>query len=542
MAGIMEENTKQNKPQEKASSQPQENLLDKIIEFITGITSDDRIKARKLKEINKELQKLKFKFYNYKKDIVLPKLAEHFYEIFRTSQVLSRYFDTKNHGKSIKLLLFDSIATKDQQKLKANLQSEAITERIKSGNNPAKGVEETKKIFKKYTDSFNLKVVNYINATYNQIVNLSYLVSFDWYFVVHKFDSNISETNIEYKPNFEALDGKYVLEDIIAINDYLMSLDLNSDFKNIYNYLEMVSQDKTIADSLKKLIHIFRILKRDNYLLNIIRLIKKDPYFKAKLFKSKEKIVQEFIMSMQHEVQETVKQCSREIEKENNNKLLMEIFQTTIILRLKNYSEKINDFLHQRGVMQSLKYVEPMNYIKAFLLDICKGMIKPRIDYLIIKGEWASSDLSSKNSELLEKINALTQRVVDFDELCSENGKFGKELRKMSGVLKHDKNARQVITRSMMNIEVEAEKIIYEMNQLLILIGNDIKKLLTDYKSKAPKMIINFHRIKWDFASDFNQDMVQLYKKIANMVTLLRKYVKEPAKEEKKSENESSEE
>lgn len=513
------------------------NLFEKIVEIITGVGSEERIKQKKLKAISKDLSSLKYKFYNYKKDIILPQFGEYIYEIYRISQNFTKYFDVKNHNVTIKQFLFDFILPKKQLEIKQKLEKDKIEQLIKDSKDTKTAIEQIKQYLNDFVKSFDSETVKGINNTYNQIVDLSNFTNFDWFFLIHKFDSAISEGNFNYKPNFELLEGKYILDELVAINDYLHSLNLNMDWKSVFEYLKAISGDNSIVELLKKLLQIIKVLKRDDYLLKMIKLISKEPNFTPKEFVSKAKIVQDYIRDYQLEIQGIVQICIKEMNREKINKLLMEIFRSTVIVRLKNYSQKINDFLLNKGVNSSLKYVDPLNYLKAFLLDICKGEIKPRIDYLIIKGTWHSNSQSSEYSTLLEHFNALSDRLIEFDNKCAEDDTYGRELRKLSGVLKHDPKSRVTVKKILARIDNDAVRMILDGIELFTQSAGKIKVLIEDYNQKAPKIIIDFHKIKWDFSQDINKDMVEIYKKLFNMVNLLRNFAKESDVEKETIEN-----
>ena len=298
------------------------NFLDRIIELLTGMGSEERIKARKLRAIAKELNLSKKKYYNNKKDLVLPAFPDSIYEVFRNSQVLARYFEVKSHSKSIKEFLFESSLAGNGKKLKESLSRENIEKSLTTAKDLNVAIQDIRKVLKQFIESFDSKLVGRINETYNQIVNLSYLITYDWHFVVHKFDSNVSQTNFDYKPNFEALEGKYVIDDLIAINDYLNSINFNSDFENVLVYLKQISSDDSLSDLLKKTIHNFRGMKRDDHLTKIIRLVTKDPYFQPKNFANKEKIVQDYVSGFQADIKEIIDACIKQIEKNKNNKFI----------------------------------------------------------------------------------------------------------------------------------------------------------------------------------------------------------------------------
>lgn len=514
------------------------NFFIKIIDFLTGTTNEDRIKKRKLKEIAKNLTQLKYKFYNPKKDLILPHFGNYFYEIYRICQNFSRFFDVKNHSTTIKIVLFDSLLTEKQKNLKEKLEKEYIEDFIKSSNDVHKAIEEIKSILNSFVKSFDSEIVKVINTTYNQIVDLSNIINFDWYSLLHKMDANITETNFNYKPMFESLEGKYILEDLISINDNIFTLNFNSDWKYVNNYLSVVYEDKSMIDLLKKLLNLLKVIKKDDYLTKMIQLISKDPFFAPKDFHSKAKIVQDYMSNFQMEIQKIVQETIKIYNKERLNKLLLDIFKTTVIIRLKNYTQKIDEALKSKGVQNTFKYIDPMNYLKAFLLDIGKGDIKARIDQLIIKGTWDTNLHSSEYSSLLEKFTRLSDKIIEFDNKCGEDETYGRELKRLILSLKHDPKSKILLAKLIEKIDANGEEILREGISLLNNAANLIKALIEDFSLKNPKMIINSHKIKWDFPNNnIKADFLDIYKKILNMNALLKNYIKSDLQERDKKDN-----
>ena len=207
------------------------------------------------------------------------------------------------------------------------------------------------------------------------------------------------------------------------------------------------------------------------------------------------------------------------------NDLVSQIFNTSIISRMKNYSSKMSDFLTNKGVPSTLDYIDPLNYIYAFLVDICQSEIKDRIDVLVIKGEWKTSETSREFVAVLDEINKMIRKVMDFDIRCGEEGVYGKDLRRHSVVVK-DSATKASIRRTVDEINGEALELINETIVLCVEIGKALKALIEDYNLSVPILIVNFKKIKWTFNDDFNTDMVMIYKKVANMVNVLKRYLK----------------
>lgn len=511
-------------------------LFQKIIDLISGTDRDGRIKKKLIKEIKKQIGQSKYKFYNHKKDQIQPQFGNFFYEIYRLSQHCAKYFDVKNHSNTIKILLFDALLSKKQIEIKQKLEGEYIEDLLKTSNDTQKAIELIKNNLSDFVKSFDPEQVKKINTTFNQISDLSNLINYDWFSMLHKFDTSITEGNFNYKPFFELIEGKYITDELIAIIDYLETLNFNSDWKNIIDYLNLVSEDKGINDIFKKFINLLKSLKKEETILMMIRIITVDPYFRPKQFQSKFRIVQDYIHSYQSEVQTRVQNSIKSIKKDKVNRLLIDIFQTTVILRMKHYTQKIDESLKSRGFQNGFKYIEPMNYLKAFLLDICKGEIKSRVDNLIIKGTWDTNLHSSEFSSILDGFTKLSDKIIEFDNRCSEDDHYGRELRRLMVAIKHDSRAKLLLAKIIDKIDASANNLINDGILLFIKSGNMIKSLLEDHGLKNPKMIINFHHIKWDYSKDFRTDMMEIYKKISNVVTLLRGYASPVEKPPNKTE------
>jgi hypothetical protein len=513
------------------------NFIEKIFEIITGFTNDERIKQRKLKDISKKLRHLKLKFYNFKKDQVLQPLGEYFYEIYRLSQNLSKFMDTKKHSKSIKQMLFEIFSSEAQKKLRLELERDNIDKMVRASSNPKEAIATIKNNIKEYIKSFDAETVKKINNTYNQMADLSNIVTFDWFFLVHKFDSEITDTNFNYKPDFEIIEGKYVIDELITLNDYLETIDFNKDWKNVLEYLKAVSDDEGLLNILRRILKYCKTLKQDNYLLHMIRLIQKDPFFKSQTFSNSAKIVQDYIYNFQVELQAIVNNALKDLKKAKIDKLLMDIFHKTAIVRLKNYSDKTNELLEKKGIIGFL-HIEPINYLKAFLLDFCKGEIKPRIDALIIKGTWSTHTASSEYSSLLDQFNKLSDKIIEFDDSCSEEETYGRTIRKLIFAVKHDPNAKQLLKKTIYKVDSDAYQIIIAGINLFALTNKKIKELIDDYNSKSPSIIVDINKIRWDFQDEYAVEMSDILRKTNNFIALLKNFIKASVEQAKKADEE----
>ncbi len=506
--------------------QKSENVFDKFIEFITGFSSEERVKIRKLKDINKKLKHLKFKFYNNKKDLISDTFLYYIYDLYRLSQNFTKYINIKTHSKSIKLILFEIFSTDKQKKFLEKFEKGLINEKIKKGDDKKAVISQIQNDLNEYISSFSKEISNKINVSYNQIEDLSNIITYDWFFLLHKFDSEITESNFNYKPNFEDIEGKYIIDELVVINDYIESIDFDREWKYVYEYIKYITQDDGLIKILNKIIQKCKVLKRDHYLLLIIKLINKDPFFKPKLFTSKTFIVEDYLTNFKIEVRKSIDFVIKDIKRDRIVKLLLNIFHKTSIMRLKFYNEKLNDFLNKKG-FYGFKYIEPLNYLKAFLLDYCKGIIKSRIDFLLIKGTWSTKNISLEYSTLLIEFNRLSDKLLEFDNSLAEDEYYGKSIRQLAFVVTRDPGAKNMMRKTIINVDSEAEKLLFESVKLFNTALNKMKFLIEDKKLKLPKMIINFHKLEWEFPEKIEEGLNDIYNKLHNFIILIKYFIKD---------------
>ncbi len=532
---LSEKNMVQQQQEKNADRSVNITFIDKIVEFFTGFSNEERIKIKKLKEINRQVRSFRNKFYNYKKDQVMYQLPRKFYELYRLVQHLGRFFDINAHKKSIKMLLFDIFSESDQNKIREELEYEPVKKLIKNTPNTKDAIEIIKNKLNEYIKSFSPESIKKIDYAYNSIIDFSNITNYDWLFLLKKFDSEINDLNFSYSPDFEAIEGKYILEDIITLNDYLTTIDFNKDWRYIFDYLKATAQDDNIINIMKKAIQLCKELKKDDHLTKIIQLIYKDPFFTPKQFHSDAKIVHDYIQNFQREVKASVDSTLKEIKKDKIEGLLLNIFHKTVIIRLKHYTTRLNEMLIKKG-LYGFQYIDPMNYLKAFILDYCKGDIKSKIDALLILGTWSTNTASSSYSSLLDHFNKISDMIMEFDNNCSEDESYGKSIKKLSMSTKHDSTALNTLKRVVIKIDSEALEIIMESIKVLTQTANKLKELIDDYKSKNPKIIIDFNKIKWNFTEEPGDAFVTLYNKLVNFVALLRYFAKttEPPKADEK--------
>jgi len=202
------------------------------------------------------------------------------------------------------------------------------------------------------------------------------------------------------------------------------------------------------------------------------------------------------------------------------------VFGTASVSRLKNYTEKSN-VPFSKKMLGGFTFVQPLNYLKAFLLDYLKKDIRQIIDLFLIKGKWSSNIISTQISDSFHELIKLSERITEFDDSVAEDSQNGTKFRAYLHKMDKDKNAQKVLRQMLKEINDIAKAIIHEAAANLITIGKNLKLIIDDYAHTPHELIINWKEIELSADKNLNEFMVAVYKKLYYMVKLLQVFSKE---------------
>jgi hypothetical protein len=197
-----------------------------------------------------------------------------------------------------------------------------------------------------------------------------------------------------------------------------------------------------------------------------------------------------------------------------------QIFETSDLIRLENYTPLYSEAYSKRNVDHFL-YAEGINYLKTFLDEYVEKEIKELCDILLIRGQWTDNHMSREMSESLHRLMEVITPIADLDIVLSEDGSDGSRLR--AAMLRVDRDSTQTryINSIVGKVNSEAHEIINEAAQALIVIGKHLKNLIDDVGKKHPDLLINWREINLASKEPIAQRMVSDFKKINYFVQLM---------------------
>jgi hypothetical protein len=491
-------------------------FIEKMINLITGTTALERYVSKQLKGIKKAVKQSGLKFYNVKKKMFTPQFGKFIYDIFRMSQHFERYLDLEKQQGFLKLFLIENQLSDQQKKIAEALDREAIVQHLAGAQSLNDEINILLQKLTTFIKEFTAKKKSAVNYSYNRFVELSNVILYNWLPICQTYNAAIQEKNTKFKPEFHMMEPSLINDYIIGLDDALNTIDLD---RNIVEAEKFITRQAEL-DGVKlggyfnKLMHMFRELKKHNYLTNVLKLSTLDPAYQPKLFPSEKDVVGSYLFNYQQSVKKTINEVAQKILQGKMETLMIELFGSRAVVALSGYNATLSD-LAKQSCGAPLKYIDALNCLTAFFSRIVKADIKPRLDTLLVHGHWTSKQRSTEVSVLVDQFLDLHDKIAEFDEKCAVTGSYGVQMKKLEVSIKHnpehDKDMRKVVD----SMNREAKQYIAAGVNWIISTINKCKVLVADYDNDPHEMVKNLSSINWeDYGADYKSDMISTTKQL----------------------------
>ena len=502
-----------------------ESFFQRLFSILLRGSDPEKEKKRLLREIAKTLKKHRLKYYNPRGQEALPGMAKFLYEIYKIlnpAQVLLEHAESSSVLRSI---IIDSFMTDEQREMKAHLDEDAIRQRAEEIE-PKVLASELKDKLVGFFSGFTSDKVNDINTLYNLLSSFLNLVGYDYYFALKKFDSGLPERDFVYNPKFESIKAEYVLDDI---KDFLVVLPDNSKsslWDELFNVLKAYKGTEIIDRyQWKKIIKGLSIVSKEKIFILMIQHIDKDPGYSYRPLVNSDQIVDDYLNKIRTRTEITLQKILKERRSKKVDTLLMEVFGTTAVSRMKYYTDKAN-LMFTKKMLGGFIHVAAANYLKAFLLDYFKRDVKLLMDLVLIRGKWATAISSQHLSDAFHAVMDVSNELVVFDEELSDEGSKGIAFKNLTSKSDRDKNSITILRTQLKETNDEVLDLITTASRNLIIMGRSLKSVLEDKDKPNHEMIINWKEIESASETDVKEEISRVYRKIYHFVQLMQFFVK----------------
>ncbi|UTC68543.1 DUF5312 family protein [Treponema sp. OMZ 791] len=489
--------------------------------------SPEAMKRRKLKDIAKQIGKTRYsKWYKSNSQEVLPQAAQFFYNVYKVVGPARPLLAGAASSKVLKNVTVENSLSEKQKKLLEHLSEESIIEQSKNSNAETLA-EKVKKELKIFIGEFDSKQTQKIDLAYQHLDAFIHFVLFDYYFLLRKFDSNFIENNFNYTPNFQAIRGEYITEDLKDFASVFYQLSIDTDWNLIFDIIKTYKNIQPVhAGQWKKLLGALNDLRRSKALEYIIQHITEDIFYTVETSPFTEKVTDTYVSQIKTSTQNVI---SKLIDEQRSSKvavLINKIFGNQIISGMKNYTVDANAAFEKRGLSGYI-YAEEMSYLKSFLIEYIKTDIRTLCDLFLVRGNWGSfAGTTADFSNSFHAIMQVASKTVEFDEKLSEVSDTGVKFRTLLSRMEREKEAGRQATKLLNDVNETALKLINISLKHIIVIGNNFKTIIADYDKPRRELIQNWKEIEQHSERPVREWLVEAYKKIYDFIMLMQLFIK----------------
>ena len=498
-------------------------FFQKLIDSIIGGKDVEAAKKKQLKAIAKNLSKTHFKFYKPGSDQIQPAMGKFFYDLYKALNACQTLFNTQQNPAYYKNMCVTFGLSDVQREASENLSEESIIEASKTMQFPQLK-EKVKADISLFTGEFNQAKIQAIDSLYQKMMVLRSFCTFDYYFILKKFDSTIKENDFSKTPKFNPLDASYISNDLKDFAVLLYSLPLGENWTDLLQILKQMrgGNEPIKAGVWSKILARLSQIRTSRVFEMIIQLSTKDPLYQVKYEEKREQIVEAYIDKIKNEAQNAVKKLENAQKNTKIDALLSQIFGTTSIDSLQNYTDEQSAYFVKKN-LGGFEFTRPLNYLKAFLVEYVKKDVREYADLVLVRGKWVTSPLYAEMSDAYNALLEYSEKITMFDKKLSEDdGEYGIKLKTLLPRADREKEAANIIKTVLRDNNNLAREYIVSTTKQLIVFGKNTKILIEDYQKQRPEMLTNWKELDRFAETPIKELGVGVYKKIYLIVQLMQ--------------------
>ncbi|MCL2805449.1 MAG: DUF5312 family protein [Treponema sp.] len=497
-----------------------EDFMDKVFSLFSGEGLTDE-KQNMLKGIGKELSQSKYaRFFRIRTEETDPSFLSFLFSVYKTIYPIKLFMKDDKKMSQFKALTVESSISGNVKETINRLGNAALDEksRTMSGEDLIKSIQADIDLL---NSQFDGKHITNVNHRYELASALNQFVTYNFAGFFKKFDPHFADGSFIIEPKFPAIKTMLMIDQLGEFLTATQPLKPEEDWNSLLTLLNSCEgHDLVSLEQFNTMIKTLREIHTSKILELMVQYTLRNPVWQFKHSVFRETIGETWLESKKAEAFGYISKINNAKKNSQISALTKEIFETTELVRMENYTVHISETYRRKNV-EHFVYAEGLNYLKAFLDDYVEKEIKELCDIVIIRGQWTNNTMSREMSEALHKLSELPGRINDLDIVMSEDGSDGSRLR--AAMLRVDRDSTQIryINSIVSNNNDDAHEIINEAAQELIIIGKHLKFLIEDVQKKHPELLVNWREINLVSKEPLTQRMINNFKKINYFVQLM---------------------
>lgn len=502
------------------------NFFENLFSQLFGGNDPEAIKRRQLKNIAKDYSRTKNHFYKYNGNQALPAMAKFFYEIYNTIGAAQAMLNTSTPN-ILKSMVLNASISDTARELLEEMSEESLKQKARTV--PIKELsKQVKDTLNSFLAEFDGQKIKATDELYNNMLMFDSFCKFDFYFMLKKFDKSLKERKFDVQPHFDPTSGTYVAEDLknfLAVA-WVLPLDMAS-WEPVLNLLKSRSSsgvDVVIPANWKKVLSKLRSIRGGRIFEMIIQLITEDPVYREVFRPEDNHIMDEYLQQIRRSVEDNLAKIKEAHTTGKIDNLVKQVFGDDPISGLRNYNEEWSQPFEKKG-FEGFTYINPMRYLRSFLMNFVKKDLTELSDIILVRGEWTDQHQAEPMSNAYHELLHITEKIAEFDEKVSETGEIGLKLKTYLPRADREADARKFIKTLLGDVNDEAAQIILDSSKNFVTYDRNLKAVVEDF-AKAPRseLIMNWKDLDKFSEGKLKQMSIDTYKTIFNFVGLMQNF------------------
>ena len=521
-------NIEKEKREEAKAAQKQEekqSFFQSLFSNLFKSSNPEAEKKRKLKAIAKSFSKTKYhSFYKASTIEVLPPFAKLFYDIYKFVAPAQAIFKANQNPNLYKAQVINFSLSEKQVGLLEHFDQQKIMEM--SRTIPIQQLStKLEEEFSIFSAEFDNERMNRTENLYKAFSALQDFCCFDYYMLLKKFTNSIQEYNFNTLPNFEKINGEYITDDLKDFCAIAYAItDENLFWNDLFAFFKATQSTETITlGNWKKIIAKMKNIQQSGAFDLMIRHISGNTDYVTQIPSHYTSLIEPYMDKIQEEIRTTISKIGSQQKENKANQICEQIFGSTDFQTLHFYTTGINETFIKKELGTYI-YTEPLNYLKAFLLEYVKKDIREFFDVVVVRGQWDAS-LANPMSNAYQELLKISDEITAFDNDLSEDGGSGLKIKNLLPKTAHDPGAENIINRVISDSNEHAKSFLVTAAQDLITIGKTLKQLIEDYSKQKPEIVHNWRELERFIDHPMKEFSIGIYKKIYLFVQLMQQYL-----------------
>jgi hypothetical protein len=497
--------------------------------FIGDRGNPDRARKRSVKRMTRDLTANKYgKFFHAKSGAVTPDLAQFFYGVYKVISPAQALLQNAAQSTQLKTCVVTAFLDTKQLDILDKLSAENIENRAQKTTTGLL-FRQMQGEFGDFSREFDANRTKAINECYSLILIFSKFVTYDYYFLLKKFDLQLTERSFfNRQPMFNSLRGEAVVEELKDFLELTDGIDPNRGWDMPLRVLKDFRGTEVINSKLwnKLLLQIWDIVHSGIFEL-MIRFIEKDPAWAWEPHAVGENITGAYLEMTRHEIFDRLELIAMTQWNALIDRHATAVFGNVRVNRLKYYTEQGGEIYRKKN-FSGFIHARALNYLIVFLTD-GKPEIQNLYELILIRGQWVSTALGLPLSESLRLLAVFPARITELDEMVSDQGLYGNKLKTAIIKVDREKNLTRSININLESLNDEARQIINDAIFNLSVLDDGLKDLLEDCRKDLGIIILNWGELESFSETDLEGRITAVRDKLGNMLELLRVFSQGPS-------------